>query len=376
MAEDSKSQETPSPENEDLRESASATERSTDPQDSSPERKESTDSTPAAQDEGIRQKQPVRGTHTLEPVRVIKEGGIVGEKGAGQVQPFDFGASSFLTQRELRQMRELLEGFVNDLAARLSLFLRIEIDLTLGQVAASTVREAMDQMNSSTHLTLLRMSPLRGHTVVETPLDISLTIVNRLLGGGVQVSESPRRLNEVEISLMDDVISIIGSEWANLWCDFKDIQSSIVGHETNPQYLSAFSLDAAALQVGIDTKLGDTQATLRLVIPRMTLEPLIGTLREIKVDSQSIDTSQKGTAPLWDDRFDGIMTEAYAWCRGPSITLKEIADLKTGQFLSFQSSAFNDATLRVAEKNAFKGSIGKINDQWAFKVECRNNEDT
>ena len=376
MAEDSKSQETPNPENEDLRESASAAERSTDPEDSSPARKESTDSTPAAQDEGIRQKQPVRGTQTLEPVRVIREGGIVGEKGAGQVQPFDFGASSFLTQRELRQMRELLEGFINDLAARLSLFLRIEIDLTLGQVAASTVREAMDHMNSSTHLTLLRMSPLRGHTVVETPLDISLTIVNRLLGGGVQISESPRRLNEVEISLMDDVISIIGSEWANLWCDFKDIQSSIVGHETNPQYLSAFSLDAAALQVAIDTKLGDTQATLRMVIPRMTLEPLIGTLREIKVDSQSIDTSQKGTAPLWDDRFDGIMTEAYAWCRGPSITLKEIADLKTGQFLSFRSSAFNDATLRVAEKNAFKGSIGKINDQWAFKVECRNNEDT
>ena len=52
--------------------------------------------------------------------------------------------------------------------------------------------------------------------MVETPLDISLTIVNRLLGGGVQISESPRRLNEVEISLMDDVISIIGSEWANL----------------------------------------------------------------------------------------------------------------------------------------------------------------
>ena len=237
MAEDSKSQETPSPENVDVRESASATERSTDPEGSSPAQKESTDSTQAAQNEGIRQKQPVRGTQTLEPVRVIREGGIVGEKGAGQVQPFDFGASSFLTQRELRQMRELLEGFVNDLAARLSLFLRIEIDLTLGQVAASTVRGAMDHMNSSTHLTLLRMSPLRGHTVVETPLDISLTIVNRLLGGGVQISESPRRLNEVEISLMDDVISIIGSEWANLWCDFKDIQSSIVGHETNPQYL-------------------------------------------------------------------------------------------------------------------------------------------
>jgi len=328
----------------------------------------------AAEDTILKAK-TIKETKTLGPVRVFGEGGVISEQGAGRVQVFDFGASSFLTQRELRQMRQLLEGFVDDLAARLSLFLRIEIDLILSQVEASTVREALSRMGNSTHLTLLRMAPLRGHTVVETPLNISLAMVDRLLGGGAKSSATPSRLNEVEISLMDDVTSIIGSEWANMWKDFKDIQSSIVSHETSPQYLSAFSLDAAALDMAIDTKLGETEATLRMVIPRMTLEPLIGTLREIKLDSQSADTASPTTGPIWDDRFDGIKTEAHAWCRGPSITLKEISDLQIGQTLSFHPSAFNEATLRVAGRDAFRGSIGKINDQWAFKVESKNNED-
>ena len=328
----------------------------------------------AAEDTILKAK-TIKETKTLGPVRVFGEGGVISEQGAGRVQVFDFGASSFLTQRELRQMRQLLEGFVDDLAARLSLFLRIEIDLILSQVEASTVREALSRMGNSTHLTLLRMAPLRGHTVVETPLNISLAMVDRLLGGGAKSSATPSRLNEVEISLMDDVTTIIGSEWANMWKDFKDIQSSIVSHETSPQYLSAFSLDAAALDMAIDTKLGETEATLRMVIPRMTLEPLIGTLREIKLDSQSADTASPTTGPIWDDRFDGIKTEAHAWCRGPSITLKEISDLQIGQTLSFHPSAFNEATLRVAGRDAFRGSIGKINDQWAFKVESKNNED-
>ncbi|MGB1673977.1 MAG: hypothetical protein ACPHRA_12210, partial [Limisphaerales bacterium] len=234
------------------------------PQEPSVATGESAENLAPSSEETIPKAKTAKETKTLGPVRVFGEGGVISEQGAGRVQMFDFGASSFLTQRELRQMRQLLEGFVDDLAARLSLFLRIEIDLTLSQVEASTVREALSRMGDSTHLTLLRMAPLRGHTVVETPLNISLAMVDRLLGGGAKSSEAPSRLNEVEISLMDDVTSIIGSEWANLWKDFKDIQSSIVSHETSPQYLSAFSLDAAALDMAIDTKLGETEATLRM----------------------------------------------------------------------------------------------------------------
>jgi len=374
MADESISSEMPNPEE------TSPMVDSEAPVDQGSEKPQEAFSTPVdpaerAAEDTILKAKTIKETKTLGPVRVFGEGGVISEQGAGRVQVFDFGASSFLTQRELRQMRQLLEGFVDDLAARLSLFLRIEIDLILSQVEASTVREALSRMGNSTHLTLLRMAPLRGHTVVETPLNISLAMVDRLLGGGAKSSATPSRLNEVEISLMDDVTTIIGSEWANMWKDFKDIQSSIVSHETSPQYLSAFSLDAAALDMAIDTKLGETEATLRMVIPRMTLEPLIGTLREIKLDSQSADTASPTTGPIWDDRFDGIKTEAHAWCRGPSITLKEISDLQIGQTLSFHPSAFNEATLRVAGRDAFRGSIGKINDQWAFKVESKNNED-
>lgn len=375
MADEPTSPETPNPEEPASTVDAPAEPGSESSQEPSASTGESAENPAPSSEETIPKAKTAKEAKTLGPVRVFGEGGVISEQGAGRVQVFDFGASSFLTQRELRQMRQLLEGFVDDLAARLSLFLRIEIDLTLSQVEASTVREALSRMGDSTHLTLLRMAPLRGHTVVETPLNISLAMVDRLLGGGAKSSEAPSRLNEVEISLMDDVTSIIGSEWANLWKDFKDIQSSIVSHETSPQYLSAFSLDAAALDMAIDTKLGETEATLRMVIPRMTLEPLIGTLREIKLDSQSAETASQTTGPIWDDRFDGIQTEAHAWCRGPSITLKEISDLQIGQTLSFHSSAFNEATLRVAGRDAFRGSIGKINDQWAFKVESKNNED-
>lgn len=306
---------------------------------------------------------------TGERVKVFGKGGLITDQQAGRIQSFDFGASSFLTQRELRHLRELLVGFVEDLTARLSLFLRIEIDLGLDQVEACSVKDALGRMNETTHLSLLRMTPLRGHTVVETPLELSLAMVDRLLGGGAKHTSQVSRLNEVEVSLMDDVVHIIGSEWTSLWKDFIKLESSIVSHETSPQYLNAFSLEAPALDIAIKAQLGETQAVLRIIIPRLTLEPLLANLHDIQLDSQLAEPAPGTTGPEWDERFDAIKAPVQAWCKGAQLSLREIASLKMGQILPFHANAFNDATLRVAGKDAFRGSIGKIQNHWALKVE-------
>ena len=102
--------------------------RAESPQEPSVATGESAENPAPSSEETIPKAKTAKETKTLGPVRVFGEGGVISEQGAGRVQVFDFGASSFLTQRELRQMRQLLEGFVDDLAARLSLFLRIEID--------------------------------------------------------------------------------------------------------------------------------------------------------------------------------------------------------------------------------------------------------
>ena len=157
MADEPTSPETPNPE-----EPASTVDAPTgagaeSPQEPSAATGESAENPAPSSEETVPKAKTAKEAKTLGPVRVFGEGGVISEQGAGRVQVFDFGASSFLTQRELRQMRQLLEGFVDDLAARLSLFLRIEIDLTLSQVEASTVREALSRMGDSTHLTLLSL---------------------------------------------------------------------------------------------------------------------------------------------------------------------------------------------------------------------------
>ena len=268
----------------------------------------------------------------------------------------------------MRRLRQIHEGFVRNLTARLSMYLRIEIDMDLESLESTTMRQGLNEMAESTHLSLIRMAPLRGHSVVEIPIPMSLSIVDRLLGGPAKLTAGVNRLNDVEISLLDDVLAIFASEWANLWAHFTPIQPSIVSHESNPKYLCASSLDSSALQFVIKTTIGECQESIRMVVPHLTIEPLVGGLGQVGLDHEDSGEGSTVQRPDWSNRFDTVPVQLSTWCRGPKINLKEMANLKVGEFLPFNSGFFDAAVLRVAGKEAFNGHVGKINDQWAFKI--------
>ncbi len=301
-------------------------------------------------------------------VTIFSRGGYSHTLGSDNVRSFDFDGTSFLTPQEMRKLRQIHENFVRNLTARLSLYLRIEIDMELEGIESTSMRSGLSEMNDHTHLSLVRMTPLRGHSVVEIPLPMSLSIVDRLLGGPAQLQDDSSKLNDVEISLLDDVLAIISSEWANIWAHVMPIQPGIVSHESNPKYLCSSSLDSAALQITIKTTIGDCQEIIRLVIPHLTLEPLVGSLSKVDLDSDVSESNAQGQSPTWCDRFDTVPVQLSTWCKGPKISLKEMSCLNVGQFLPFHAGFFNAAVLKVAGKEAFHGNVGKVNEQWAFKI--------
>jgi len=301
-------------------------------------------------------------------ITIIGKGGASHTSTSGDVTAFDFDGTSCLTPQEMRKLKQIHEDFVSSLTARLSLFLRIEIDMHLEGLESTKMRNGLNEMDENTHLSMVRMAPLRGHTIVELPIPLSLSIVDRLMGGPAQLQDNSGKLNDVEIALLDDVIDIVISEWANMWAHLTPIQPSIVSHESNPKYLSSSSLNSAALQLTIQTTMGDCKEPIRIIIPHLTLEPLVGALSKMDFGDDDGKSNSQIQAPDWCDRFDSVQVHLSTSCRGPKISLKEMSSLRSGQFLPFNSAFFDTAVLKVAGKEAFKGSIGKINKKWAFKI--------
>ena len=97
--------------------------------------------------------------------------------------PHNFRNSSLLSPRQMRKLRGHETQFLNAMEARVTMFLRSEFPLKLAGIQILSYQKLIESWAAPTHLVLFKSEPLRGVSVLEIPLQLGLTIVDRLMGG-------------------------------------------------------------------------------------------------------------------------------------------------------------------------------------------------
>src|SRR5206468_11899724 len=104
---------------------------------------------------------------------------------------------------------------IRALAARLSIYLRLEFSLQMSKLQTITYRKFAEALPNPTHLSLFKVEPLRGIGVLDIHPRLGLTIVDRLLGGPAHSITSDHDLSEIELALLDQAVHLILAEWCN-----------------------------------------------------------------------------------------------------------------------------------------------------------------
>src|SRR5258708_28873642 len=119
------------------------------------------------------------------------------EKDAKQpekIQAYDFRQPAFLSPNDLRKLRLRYEDFVRSLAARLSIYLRLEFGLEMSKLQTLSFQRFTEDLANPTHLTMFKVEPLRGICLLDIPKRLGLTIVDRMLGGPALSVNAEREL--------------------------------------------------------------------------------------------------------------------------------------------------------------------------------------
>ena len=177
---------------------------------------------------------------------VLQSNGRRSNQSRDSISAYDFRTPVFLSPIELRKLRIHHEEFIQSLAARLSIYLRVEFNLQMSQLHTISFRQWCESLDSPTHLSLFRVEPLRGICILDIPPRLGLTIVDRLLGGPGHSVTSNRELSELEVTLLDQVVLLMLTEWCTHWAKYRDLRPALFGHESNGLFLQAVDADAQA----------------------------------------------------------------------------------------------------------------------------------
>ncbi len=292
-----------------------------------------------------------------------------GEPTKGGIQPYDFRNPMLLAPGVLRKLRLHQEEFANALAGRLSLYLRLEFALKLTGLQTVAYGKLAQSWSNPSHLTLFKIEPLRGVSILEIPPPLGLCIVDRLMGGPGQAPESAREMSEIENALLDQAVQLILGEWCTHWSKVKELKPVLLGCETNGKFIQTALPETMMLVVAMEARIGNCTERLQIGFPYSSLEVLIRQLTR-GAETPADGPAQPAVKPpcKWNPCFDDICIPLVAEWQGIEMTAREVLELKVGDVLRIDGQSAHQVKVRLADDPKFNGRLGTVAGNWAVEL--------
>ncbi len=297
------------------------------------------------------------------------EGNTITEKPNLYVEAYDFRNPIFLTEYELRHVRISHEDFIRYLSARISMYLKMDVDIKMSQLTTTPYAGFVETIPNPTYITMFKMNPLNGIGLLAINPRLAMTVVDRMLGGKGHSVKDERYLTEIEMTMIDEIILIILNEWCTQWEDTHEMNPLIIGKETNGRFLQTSPHDAIMLVLTMECMLGDCSESIQLAVPYYSIEDLIKTME------QKHKHTNQGTAvarePRWFDSFSKIGVEATAEWPVTRLAVSDVMSLRPGDFIELPSSILEKTEVRFEGKLKYFGEIGIEDGNVAVQLKDR-----
>ncbi len=287
------------------------------------------------------------------------------------VQIHDFRNPMLLSPGELRKLRAHQEEFVQSAATSLSIHLRLDFSLKLTGVKTISYEKLAESWGHPAHLTLFKMEPLRGVSILEISSRLGLCMVDRLMGGPGHVPPTVQEMSEIEKVLLEQSVQLLLDEWCGCWSNVKELKPVILGYESNDGFIQATPPETIMLVVSMEAGFGGCRGQIQMGFPYAAVDPLIR--RFCKSAATMTNPAPPAPPPpaaawKWNTCFDDVCVPVTAEWEGLEMTARQILALKVGDVLPLDLRRTQQINVRVADMLKFQGRPGTLAGQWAVEL--------
>lgn len=279
----------------------------------------------------------------------------------------EFRQFSSFSAVELRKLRVRHEEFVRSLAARLSIYLRLEVGLQMTKLETMPFQKFVESLSNPTHLTSIRLNPLEGVSLLDIPPRFGLCIVDRELGGPGVCLEDPRELSEIEARLLSEVVTLMINEWCGSWSDMLDLSPVLLGHENNGRFIQASPGEDMLLVLGMEARIGEILEQIHFAFPYPVLEPLMSKLNA-GTETGHVSKAARPAAQKWNPALQNVRIPLTAELPNMELTARQLAQLKPGDVLELTSEMAGQVRLCLGPVPKFAGVLGMCGQHCAVKI--------
>lgn len=284
------------------------------------------------------------------------------------VKVYDFKRPSKFSKEHLRTLESIFEHYGRLLYTNLPAYLRKNVQVDVLSAEAVTYSEFSNSLSNPVLLSLVNFEPLPGNIAIELATNLGFCIVDRLLGGEGVALEKKREFSEIELAIIERVMSVCVELLREPWKNVANVNPRLERIETNPQFAQIISPQEMTAIVTINLKIGDVEGLMNICLPYATLEDVIDKLN-IKYWYSTMQNHEDGS---YEEAIETLIARAEipikAILETSSMSVAEFVNLQRGDLIKLNSGIDKELTVYVGNIKKFMALPGSADNNYAVRV--------
>lgn len=285
------------------------------------------------------------------------------------VKPYDLSVKHSFVPERLTALEIINERFARQFRISLFNLLRRNTDVIASPIETQNFKYFSD-ISSTYHLNLVHLNPLRGSALFSFSPELVFIVVDTLFGGDGRtnkVATEDREFTHTEQQIIKRVLELALTIYQNAWADIYSIETEYIRSEIQSKFTNiTTSPDDVVLTTKFKIEIGSFKATFYICIPYAMVEPIKESLIKPPVEQQTYKDDNIWMSSLTSGIKQSTV-ELVANFTRIQTTVSKLLALKTDDILVIDKPTNLDVT--VGGVPVLKGHYGKVNKQYAIKVE-------
>ncbi len=272
--------------------------------------------------------------------------------------PYEWGKTDRFSQDQKKFLERVSKQFAENFTTKLAPLLQTRVNIEYQGARLRPYSVLLQSLYEPISLVILRMDPeTKGLIVIDFPL--SFAFIDRCLGGIGQSMEEIRYFTEIEVAILERVVSRLIESYQESWGEIKECKPQYLNMEFNPQTVHIVKPSESMVCISFDVRVAQASGPVYVVMPFEYLKTVLpkSNFEEFMLTRTSPQIGPS-VAPLFAKNLDAAMVPISVELGSTELLFGELAVLEVGDFVKLDSEITAPLKVKVNEKNKFLGRPG------------------
>ena len=290
------------------------------------------------------------------------------DNGEKQVKNYDFARPSKFSKEHLRTLEIIFEHYGRLLSTNLPVYLRKNIQVEVMNSEAVTYSEFSNALSNPVLLGIVNFAPLSGNIIIELASNLGYAMVDRMLGGNGSPLEKPRDFTEIELLIIERIMTVCVNLLREPWENVADIHPRLERIETNSQFAQIISPSEMIAILTINMKIGDVEGMMNICLPYLTLESIMDKLNTKYWYSNLQNQDNTDYTESIETLIRRAQIPIKAVLGNSMISVNDFAMLQPGDIIRLNRKVEDELDIYVGNIRKFTALPGSSGDKYAVRV--------